>query len=356
MNSPDVDLLIAENKSLQEQLELVRSELTKRIAAAERASARQREFLWGLLDALPERIYVKDEAGRFLLVNKAMSEAWGIPIEEFVGKTNVDIHFDQAMVKQLGETDVRVLESLQEVVMSDAMMVDRQGKEVWLSRTKRPIRSLDGQGWNVLGITSDITQIKQHELALMQAWRQTIEVLSNTTEAKDPYTAGHQRRVAQLSAAIGRQLGLDDEVQSILSLAGAIHDIGKINIPGEILSKPGKLNLIERRLIETHSTAGYEILKNLILPWPLAKIIYQHHERLDGSGYSQRLSGEAIMLEARVIMVADVVESMMSHRPYRMALGQDAALAEIQGGKGTRYDRLVVDACVALFVDQQFAF
>jgi PAS domain S-box-containing protein len=356
MNLPDVDLLIAENKSLQEQLELVRSELTKRIAASERASARQREFLWGLLDALPERIYVKDEAGRFLLVNKAMSEAWGIPIEEFVGKTNVDIFFDQAMMRQLDETDAQVLESLQEVVMSDAMMLDRQGKEVWLSRTKRPIRSLDGQGWNVLGITSDISQIKQHELALMQAWRQTIEVLSNTTEAKDPYTAGHQRRVAQLSAAIGRQLGLDDETQSILSLAGAIHDIGKINIPGEILSKPGKLNLIERRLIETHSTAGYEILKNLILPWPIARIIYQHHERLDGSGYPQRLSGEAIMLEARVIMVADVVESMMSHRPYRMALGQHAALAEIQNGSGMRYDPAVVGACVALFVDQQFAF
>ena len=240
--------------------------------------------------------------------------------------------------------------------MSDTLLVDRQGKEVWLSRTKRPIRSLDGQGWNVLGITSDITQIKRHELALMQAWRQTIEVLSNTTEAKDPYTAGHQRRVAQLSAAIGRQMGLNEEVQTILSLAGAIHDIGKINIPGEILSKPGKLNPIERRLIETHSTAGYEILKNLILPWPLARIVYQHHERLDGSGYPQRLSGDSIMLEARVIMVADVVESMMSHRPYRTALGQTAALEEICAGSGTRYDPAVVDACVALFVDHRFVF
>ena len=352
----EADQLIAENKRLQEQLEQVRSELANRIGATERASARQREFLWGLLDALPERIYVKDEAGRFLLVNKAMSEAWGVPIEEFVGKTNADIHFDPLLAKCLDETDAQVLSTLDEVVMPDALLVDRQGKELWLSRTKRPIRSLDGQGWNVLGITADITQIKRHELALMQAWRQTIEVLSNTTEAKDPYTAGHQRRVAQLPAAIGRQLGLNEEAQTILSLAGAIHDIGKINIPGEILSKPGKLNPIERRLIETHSTAGYEILKNLVLPWPLARIIYQHHERLDGSGYPQRLSGEAIMMEARVIMVADVVESMMSHRPYRMALGQEAALAEIRDGSGTRYDPAVVDACVALFVDHRFVF
>ena len=181
-------------------------------------------------------------------------------------------------------------------------------------------------------------------------------MLSNTTEAKDPYTAGHQRRVAKLSVAIGKQLGLDEEVQTILALAGAIHDIGKINIPGEILSKPGKLNPIERRLIETHSSAGFEILKDLKLPWPIARIIYQHHERMDGSGYPQRLSGRDIILEARLIMVADVVESMMSHRPYRTALGQEAALAEIRAGSGTRYDPAVVDACTILFDEQQFSF
>jgi putative nucleotidyltransferase with HDIG domain len=221
-----------------------------------------------------------------------------------------------------------------------------------------------------LGITTDITQIKEHEIALLeaqtelqqqyqqlqQAWRQTIDVLSSTTEAKDPYTAGHQRRVAKLSVAIGNEMGLDEETQTILLLAGAIHDIGKINIPGEILSKPGKLNPIERRLIETHSTAGYDILKSLQLPWPIARIIYQHHERMDGSGYPQRLQGPDVLPEARVIMVADVVESMMSHRPYRMALGQEAALAEIRAGRGTRFDPQVVDACMALFDEQRFEF
>ena len=356
MSSPDVDLLIAENKCLQEQLALVRSELTKRIVAAEQAAARQREFLWGVLDALPERIYVKDEAGRFLLVNRAMAEAWGVPVEEFVGKTNSDILNDPGLARTLDETDAKVLQTLQEAVLPDSLLIDGQGRECWLSRTKRPVRSLDGQGWHVLGITTDITTIKQHELALMQAWRQTIEVLSNTTEAKDPYTAGHQRRVAKLSVAIGKQLGLDEEVQTILALAGAIHDIGKINIPGEILSKPGKLNPIERRLIETHSSAGFEILKDLKLPWPIARIIYQHHERMDGSGYPQRLSGRDIILEARLIMVADVVESMMSHRPYRTALGQEAALAEIRAGSGTRYDPAVMDACTILFDEQQFSF
>ena len=356
MSSPETELLIAENQRLQEQLHWLRSEMVASVNAAEQAASRQREFLWSLIDTLPERIYVKDQAGRFLMVNKTMSEAWDVPVEEFIGKSNADIHQNPAVAKMLDETDGKVLESLQELVLPDTLLIDRYGQERWLSRTKRPIRSMDGRTWNVMGITSDITQIKQHEIALMQAWRQTIEVLSNTTEAKDPYTAGHQRRVAKLSAAIGNEMGLGEETQTILSLAGAIHDIGKINIPGEILSKPGKLNPIERRLIETHSTAGYEILKTIQLPWPIARIIYQHHERMDGTGYPERVQGPEILPEARVIMVADVVESMMSHRPYRMALGQSAALAEIVAGRGTRYDPQVVDACAKLFEEQRFAF
>ncbi len=370
MNSPDASLLAAENETLREQLKLMQSEMDVRISAANQAANRLRGFLWELIDTLPERIYVKDAASRFLLVNKTMAEAWDVPAEEFIGKTNVDIHINPELAKMLDATDGVVLESLTEQVLPDLMMEDRRGQKKWLSRIKRPIRSLDGQTWNVLGITTDITKIKEHEIALIeaqtelqqqyrqlqQAWRQTIDVLSNTTEAKDPYTAGHQRRVAKLSAAIGGEMGLDEETQTLLQLAGAIHDIGKINIPGEILSKPGKLNPIERRLIETHSTAGYDILKSLQLPWPIARIIYQHHERMDGSGYPEHLRGADILPEARVIMVADVVESMMSHRPYRRALGQGAALAEIRAGRGTRYDAQVVDACLALFDEQRFEF
>ena len=341
-----------------------------RISAADQAANRLRAFLWELIDTLPERIYVKDATRRFLLVNKTMAEAWGLPAEDFVGKTNDDIHINLELAKMLDATDGVVLESLTELVLPDMMMENLQGQKRWFSRIKRPIRSLDGQSWNVLGITTDITQIKENELALLnaqtelqrqyhqlqQAWRQTIDVLSSTTEAKDPYTAGHQRRVAKLSAAIGKEMGFNEDLQMILLLAGAIHDIGKINIPGEILSKPGRLNLIERRLIETHSTAGYDILKSLQLPWPLARIIYQHHERMDGSGYPQHLHGADILPEARVIMVADVVESMMSHRPYRKALGQTAALDEISDGRGTRYDEQVVAACLTLFTEQRFEF
>lgn len=370
MSSPDSSLLAAENQYLREQLKLMQSEMDVRIGAADQAANRLRGFLWELIDTLPERIYVKDAARRFLLVNKTMAEAWDVPAEEFVGKTNADIHIDPALAEMLDATDGDVLESLTELVLPEMMMLDVHGQKKWLLRTKRPIRSLDGHAWNVLGITTDITQIKEHEIALLeaqselqqqyrqlqQAWRQTIDVLSSTTEAKDPYTAGHQRRVAKLSAAIGSEMGLDEEVQTILQLAGAIHDIGKINIPGEILSKPGKLNPIERRLIETHPTAGYDILKSLQLPWPIARIIYQHHERMDGSGYPEHLSGPDILPAARVIMVADVVESMMSHRPYRMALGQTAALAEIRAGQGTRYDPQVVEACIALFDEQRFEF
>ena len=370
MDSPEASLLAAENQYLREQIKILQSEMDARISAADQAANRLRAFLWELIDTLPERIYVKDAARRFLLVNKTMAEAWDLAAEEFIGKTNDDIHINPELAAMLDATDGVVLESLTELVLPDMMMEDHHGQKKWLSRIKRPIRSLDGQSWNVLGITTDITQIKEHEIALLnaqtelqqqyrqlqQAWRQTIDVLSSTTEAKDPYTAGHQRRVAKLSAAIGKELGFDEEMQTILLLAGAIHDIGKINIPGEILSKPGRLNPIERRLIETHSTAGYDILKSLQLPWPLAQIVFQHHERMDGSGYPQRLNGSDILPEARVIMVADVVESMMSHRPYRMALGQTAALGEISAGRGTRDVEQVVEACQILFDEKRFEF
>jgi HD-GYP domain-containing protein (c-di-GMP phosphodiesterase class II) len=183
----------------------------------------------------------------------------------------------------------------------------------------------------------------------------TVEVATTLSEMRDPYTAGHERRVAQIAVAIGAELGFDARRQEGLQVAGHLHDIGKITIPSEILSKPGKLSAIEFQLVQGHAQASYDVLKGVEFPWPVAQIALQHHERMDGSGYPQGLKGEAILLEARIMAVADVVEAMSWHRPYRPGLGIEAALAEIECGRGSAYDPVVADACLKLFREKGYA-
>jgi len=200
------------------------------------------------------------------------------------------------------------------------------------------------------------TEHEQHATILRQSLEQSIQTIAGTVEARDPYTAGHQRRVSELAAAIALEMGLPEEQVNGIHLAAMIHDVGKIHIPAEILSKPGKLNDIEFMLVKTHPQSGYDILKGVKFPWPIADIILQHHERMDGSGYPQGLKDGEILLESRIMAVADVVEAMSSHRPYRPALGIMAALSEIDRGRRSVYDPEVVDACLRLFVEKRFAF
>jgi putative nucleotidyltransferase with HDIG domain len=178
--------------------------------------------------------------------------------------------------------------------------------------------------------------------------------LASAFEMKDPYTAGHQRRVTEIVSAIALEMEMDQDRFQGLRLASLVHDIGKINVPTEILSKPGALSDPEFDLIRTHSEAGYNILKNINFPWPISKIVLQHHERLDGSGYPTGLSGTEILLEARIIAVADVVEAMATHRPYRASLGIERALEEIEGNRGLLYDKDVADICLNLFRSGKF--
>ena len=182
----------------------------------------------------------------------------------------------------------------------------------------------------------------------------TITALASTVEKRDPYTAGHQQRVAHLAVKIAQEMKLtDDQVQGI-NLACIVHDVGKIQVPSEILSKPGRLNQIEFSLIQQHSQSGFEILEPVHFPWPIAQIVLQHHERMDGSGYPQGLQGDQILLEARIIAVADTVEAMASHRPYRPGLGVEAALEEIIRSRGSKYDAQIVDACVTVFKERGY--
>jgi len=176
----------------------------------------------------------------------------------------------------------------------------------------------------------------------------------SAVESRDPYTAGHQIRAANLARAIATEMGLPKEKIDGIRMAGSIHDIGKLSIPSEILTKPTKLTNLEFSLIKEHSQKGFEMLKDVESPWPLAQIVYQHHERMDGSGYPRQLKGEEIIIEARILAVADVVEAMASHRPYRSALGLPSALAEIEKNRGTLYDADAVDACLKLFREKDF--
>jgi PAS domain S-box-containing protein len=209
----------------------------------------------------------------------------------------------------------------------------------------------EGRAYNCV-FARDITERKRtaHQLEesltrLRESQATIIQVLSSVTELRDPYTAGHQQRVAQICVAIAVRLGLPPERVEGLEVAALLHDVGKVSVPLEVLSIPGKFSLLQRMLVEGHVAAGYEILRPIFLPWPVAEITLQHHERLDGSGYPGRLKGEQIMLEARIMAVADTFEAMTTHRPYRGALEVSTALQELQSGRGTLFDASVVDAC-----------
>ncbi len=197
-------------------------------------------------------------------------------------------------------------------------------------------------------------RVAERTARLRHTLQDTVEAFCRAMETRDPYTATHQRRVSQLAEAIGAELGLEEERLVGLRMGGLLHDLGKLRVPAEILAKPGRLTELEMGLVKEHANTGFEILERIDFPWPLAQVVLQHHERLDGSGYPAGLSGDAILQEARIIGVADVVEAMASHRPYRPALGLDVALDEIRKHSGTRYDAEVVEACEALFKDGGF--
>ena len=199
-------------------------------------------------------------------------------------------------------------------------------------------------------------ELKQTTEKLLNSLEGAVQAIAMIVEIRDPYTAGHQRRVTQLAYAIARKMGFSQDRINGLHLAGLIHDVGKVHVPAEILANPDGLSEAEFSIIKTHPVVGYKILKAIEFPWPIAQIVYQHHERMDGSGYPLGLSGEDILLEARILAVADVVEAMSSHRPYRPAQGIDRALSEITQKKGVLYDANVVDACLWLFAEESFEF
>ena len=301
-------------------------------------------------------------------VNDRFCEFFGYSREEAVGKKLNDLVVPETLQTEGDTLDRRAAEEW-DAAPVETVRSRKDGTLVDVSIQSALIR--DGE--NSLGyytLYRDTRQVKRAEASLREsreqlkrslermerAWEQTIVALSNTVERKDPYTAGHQRRVSELASAIATRMGLVEERVRGIRMAALVHDIGKINIPTDILSKPGRLGEMERSLVRTHSESGYQILKGIDLPWPLADIVYQHHERLDGSGYPLGLKNGEILLDAQILAVADIVEAISWDRPYRPALGVDRALAEIQLLAGTALNQEVVDTCSTLVSEGSFSF
>jgi PAS domain S-box-containing protein/putative nucleotidyltransferase with HDIG domain len=305
------------------------------------------------LHSMADAIHVIDHNLRFILFNDAFrrwNEELGLKID-VIGRTVFEIF---PFLPDRVRDEYRQVFETGEVLVTEEINTINDRKFITESR-KIPIFEGDRVA-RVVTVIRNITKRKLAEDALQHSYDQlretfiaTVNALASTVEMKDPYTAGHQRWVTRLACAIAEELTLVEERIEGIRMAGLIHDIGKINIPAEILSKPGRLSEIQYNMVKIHPQVGCDILREIKFPWPVAQIVLQHHERMDGSGYPQGLSGDQILLEARILAVADAVEAMSSHRPYRAARGIERALEEISQNSGTFYDPEVVDACLRLF-------
>jgi len=295
--------------------------------------------------------------------NTGAENIFGFKADEVVGKMKINAIYFNDKANDIAQKARDHIIANKTGTECELHQVTKDGKKIWSRMTLTPRFDDDGEVIGILGIGIDITKHKnseQHLRDIMLKLKQTLTGVIYATEqmieTRDPYTAGHQKRVAMLAQAIAKKMELpEDQVEGIY-MVGMIHDVGKISIPAEILSMPRRLTPAEFNLIKNHPQAGYDILKSIDFPWPIADIILQHHERLDGTGYPKGLSGKEITLEARILMVSDVIEAMASHRPYRAAFGIERALGEIKQNSGILYDSDVVKACVDLFENNEFNF
>ena len=347
--------MMAEEK---EQLLVEVAELRQRIAELETSEAerkRAEEQLRGqalIFENIQDSIIVTDPEGNITNWNPAAERMFGY-------------YKYEAFQKTLGMLTTRFRKGqLSDGRWTGEMNFTRKdGTEGVCDTTVIPLRDEDGNVSNIFGVSHDITAYKRSKDELQRSYDKlrdtliaTVNTLASTVEMRDPYTAGHQRRVTILACAMAEEMGLVEEQFDGLRMAGLVHDIGKFSVPVEILNKPGRISETEFNIIKVHPQAGYNILKEIEFPWPVAQIVLQHHERLDGSGYPQGLKNGGIMLEAKILAVADVVEAMASHRPYRPALGIDIALEEVTKNQDILYEPDMVDVCKRLFTEKGFAF
>ncbi len=304
-----------------------------------------------VFEGAADGIFLLAPDGTIRFVNAAMADMHGYTVEEMLS-------MDLAALDS-PETARLAPERLQRIFAGEPMTFEvehfcKNGQLVPIEVTANLV--VAGEETYVLGFHRDISERKQAEARLAQSLSSIIEVVGQVVETRDPYTAGHERRVSQLAMRIAEEMGLPaDEIEAI-RIAALIHDVGKISVPAEILSRPGELTVMEFDLIKEHAEAGYRILASANMEAPISEMVYQHHERCDGSGYPRGLREDELLVGAKVLAVADVVEAMSSHRPYRAAIGVEPALAEVERGAGQLFDAAVVETCLTIFREQGFVF
>ena len=315
---------------------------------AEDALRRSEEKYRTIIEEMVDGYFEVDLAGNYTFVNEAESKSIGYSRDELIGMNNRRYQ-DEKNAKKSYEAFRRIYKTGEPVKSLEVEIIRKDGtiglNEISVSLKK----DHEGKPIGFQGFTRDITDRKNSMDQLRKALGGTVLAIASVVETKDPYTAGHQRRVADLARTIAREMGLSQDQIEGVRMAGIIHDIGKVSVPAEILSTPRRLTAIEFSLIQTHAQSGHDILKEIEFPWPIARMVLEHHERMNGSGYPKGLRGDDILPESRILAVADVVEAMATHRPYRAALGLNSALEEIAQNKGVLYDPEAVDACLSLF-------
>ncbi len=327
----------------------------------EKITASEEKFK-ALSENSPDIIYTLDDQGVFTYVNPAWQRVLGHEEKEVIGK-----RFANFSKRDITESTIKAFERIRtkkhELNNLFGILLHKNGEERIFEISGAPNIDASGNVIGIVGIFKDVTDLKRSEAdlrisfdKLKSAMNSTIDAISLIVESRDPYTSGHQKRVSALASAIAESLNMSEDQIDKVRMGSLIHDIGKIHIPSEILTKPGRLSNIEYEMMKAHPEIGYKILKSVDFIPPIAQMVYQHHERMDGSGYPLGIHGEEILLEARIIAVADTVEAMASHRPYRPAIGLDKALLVIRENKGKLYDALVVDCCLSLFEEQGFHF
>jgi len=347
-----------DNRIYQKDLEM---KVEERTTALQESEARLRAIFEAAKHIAFILIDHTGDENRVLEFSPGAEHLFGYNREEIIGRPAAILNLTEGMIDLPKAPDVS--KEGEVGFTRELTLTRRSGEELPTLSTTYPIFSAKGDLTAILIVAIDISErIKaaREVQNSMERWRKAVEgiiqSMALTLEMRDPYTAGHQQRVASLVTAIAEKMGFSEERIEGVRMAAMIHDIGKISVPAEILSKPGVITEIEFNLIKTHAKTGYEILEGIEFPWPIAQMVFQHHERINGSGYPSGLSGNEILMEAKILGVADVVEAMASHRPYRPSLGTDKALDEILKNKGILYEPEVVDACLKIFKEDGFQF
>ncbi len=367
------NILVSNRK---DQLELLvehrTSELKQEISERKKLEIKLRrseDIFKSYIKKAPIGVFVTNALGRYIDVNEMGCRMMGRTKKEVLGLSVADFLATDQIEKGLADFHELIDKG---ILSAEYLVRKKDSKDYWIdlfgtkiddncilafcidiSERKLAAENLAQLSQNLHVLSEELARKNEKLLLRLQ---QTINTISKIGELKDAYTAGHQKRVALLSCAIAKEMKLPDDVIYNISIGALIHDIGKVHIPSDILNKPGKISNLEYQILQGHVEYSYEIVKEIDFPQQIIEMIYQHHERLDGSGYPQKLKADQIITESRILAVADVVEAMMSHRPYRPALGIDAAINEIAMHRGVKYDGKVVDACIKLFRERGFVF